>query len=56
MGDRVVQIKTALGWEPVVTLKEGLALMVEDFSQRLSKHIFSTAFSAECAIVVLTIT
>lgn len=30
-------MKRALGWEPVVPLKEGLALMVEDFANRLGK-------------------
>ena len=29
------QVKKALGWEPVVPLKDGLALMVEDFAHRL---------------------
>lgn len=33
----VVQVKSTLGWEPVVPLKEGLALMIEDFAHRLGK-------------------
>ncbi len=32
-----VQVKKTLGWEPVVPLKEGLALMVEDFARRLGQ-------------------
>lgn len=35
----MAQVKKTLGWEPIVPLKEGLALMVEDFAQRLSKHL-----------------
>ena len=31
------QVKKTLGWEPVVPLKEGLALMVEDFAHRLGE-------------------
>ncbi|KAL3139472.1 UDP-glucuronic acid decarboxylase 2 [Trebouxia sp. C0009 RCD-2024] len=31
----ISKVKKALGWEPVVPLKEGLALMVEDFANRL---------------------
>ena len=31
------QVKKTLGWEPVVPLKEGLALMVEDFARRLGQ-------------------
>lgn len=33
----VDQVKKTLGWEPVVPLKEGLALMVEDFAHRLGE-------------------
>lgn len=36
-----MQVKQTLGWEPVVPLKEGLALMVEDFARRLSKRVMS---------------
>lgn len=32
-----IQVKKTLGWEPVVPLKEGLALMVEDFAHRLGQ-------------------
>lgn len=32
-----LQVKKTLGWEPVVPLKDGLALMVEDFAYRLGK-------------------
>jgi len=30
------QVKAQYGWEPTVALREGLALMVDDFKQRLS--------------------
>ena len=33
----VDQVKKTLGWEPVVPLREGLALMVEDFAHRLGE-------------------
>lgn len=33
----LLKVKKALGWEPVVPLKEGLALMVDDFATRLGK-------------------
>jgi nucleoside-diphosphate-sugar epimerase len=32
----ITKIKAALGWEPKVPLREGLALMVEDFKKRLN--------------------
>ncbi|KAK9823383.1 hypothetical protein WJX72_002384 [[Myrmecia] bisecta] len=31
----ITKIKTRLGWEPKVALREGLALMVDDFAKRL---------------------
>eukprot|EP00891_Asterochloris_glomerata_P001269 jgi/Astpho2/1269/e_gw1.00023.65.1_t len=31
----ITKVKKALGWEPKVSLREGLALMVEDFAKRL---------------------
>ncbi|KAJ9510081.1 hypothetical protein QJQ45_015547 [Haematococcus lacustris] len=31
----ITKIKSALGWEPKVVLRDGLALMVEDFKKRL---------------------
>ena len=31
-----MQVKAQYSWEPKVALKEGLALMVDDFKQRLS--------------------
>lgn len=30
-----VQAKKQFGWEPKVALKQGLALMIDDFSERL---------------------
>ncbi len=31
----ITKVKTTLGWEPKVPLREGLALMVDDFKTRL---------------------
>ncbi len=32
----ITKIKTTLGWEPKVALRDGLAFMVEDFKKRLN--------------------
>jgi UDP-glucuronate decarboxylase len=31
----ITKAKTTLGWEPKVALRDGLALMVDDFKRRL---------------------
>ena len=36
----LVQAKELLGWEPVVSLRQGLSLMVSDFKTRL--HVSDT--------------
>uniref|UniRef100_A0A061QQN8 Udp-glucuronic acid decarboxylase 1-like n=1 Tax=Tetraselmis sp. GSL018 TaxID=582737 RepID=A0A061QQN8_9CHLO len=33
----ITKAKTLLGWEPVVPLREGLAMMVDDFRTRLTR-------------------
>lgn len=33
----ITKIRTTLGWEPKVQLKDGLALMVDDFKRRLGR-------------------
>lgn len=35
----VMQAKKKFGWEPKVPLREGLALMVDDFADRLSVNV-----------------
>ena len=39
----ISKIKTTLGWEPTVPLKEGLQNMVDDFTKRLGEDVCEDA-------------
>ena len=58
VGDRgsmmgVAQVKEALGWEPKVPLREGLARMVDDFTKRCGAVLLAALRSC-CVHAVLS--
>ena len=40
-GGNTLQVKKALGWEPKVPLREGLARMVDDFTKRCGARAYA---------------